>query len=174
MNSPNVTTVPLPPAKGSSIGRNRADQALGLRSRGPDAASKLGKIQSPQMGRIHRPLRQGDSLLRPAANAGSCLTGGLPWPIGRPKSRFLWQSGLGHWVSTTRPRLCCPDADFNIHIIHSRKPLLHPRHPIELGSVFSTAAPREQQSLCCYSPEGINRSSMLGRRCANGCRQEGT
>ena len=56
MNSPNLTTVPLPPAKGASIGRNRADQALGLRSRGPDAASKLGKIQSPQMGRIHRPL----------------------------------------------------------------------------------------------------------------------
>ena len=57
MNSPNLTTVPLPPAKGASIGRDRADQALGLRSRGPDAASKLGKIQSPQMGRIHRPLR---------------------------------------------------------------------------------------------------------------------
>jgi len=57
MNSPNVTTVPLPPAKGRSIGRIRADQALGLRPRGPDAASKLGKIQSPQMGRIHRPLR---------------------------------------------------------------------------------------------------------------------
>ena len=57
MNSPNVTTVPLPPAKGRSIGRIRADQALGLRSRGPDAASKLGKIQSPQMGMIYRPLR---------------------------------------------------------------------------------------------------------------------
>jgi hypothetical protein len=28
-----------------------------IHSRGPDAASKLGKIQSPQMARIHRPLR---------------------------------------------------------------------------------------------------------------------
>ena len=57
MNSPNLTTVLLPPATGRSIGRNRTDQALGLCPRGPDAASKLGKIQSPQMGRIHRPLR---------------------------------------------------------------------------------------------------------------------
>ena len=64
MNSPNVTTVPLPPAKGRSIGRIRADQALGLRPRGPDAASKLGKIQSPQMGRIHRPLRDVVSNMR--------------------------------------------------------------------------------------------------------------
>jgi hypothetical protein len=29
MNSPNLITVPLPPAKGRSIGRIRADQALG-------------------------------------------------------------------------------------------------------------------------------------------------
>ena len=63
MNSRNLTTVPLPPATESSIGRNRADQALGLRSRGPDAASKLGKIQSPQMRRIHRPFRKGDKAL---------------------------------------------------------------------------------------------------------------
>jgi hypothetical protein len=57
MTSPNLTTVLLPPATGRSIGRNRADRALGLCPRGPDAASKLGKIRSPQMGRIHRPLR---------------------------------------------------------------------------------------------------------------------
>ena len=61
MNSPNVTTVPLPPAKGRSIGRIRPDQALGHRSRGPDATSKLGKIQSPQMGSFHRPLRPAPS-----------------------------------------------------------------------------------------------------------------
>ena len=59
MNSPNLTTVLLPPATGRSIGRNCTDQALGLCPRGPDAASKLGKIQSPQMGRIYRPLRTG-------------------------------------------------------------------------------------------------------------------
>ena len=58
MNSPNVTTVPLPPAKGRSIGRIRADQALGACPARLSTASKLGKIRGPQMGRIHRPLRQ--------------------------------------------------------------------------------------------------------------------
>src|SRR5262245_51464044 len=57
MNSPNLTTVPLPPAKGRSIdGESRRPGSRTL-PRAPDAASKLGKIQSPQMGRIHRPLR---------------------------------------------------------------------------------------------------------------------
>jgi hypothetical protein len=56
MNSPNLTTVPLPPAKGRSIGRIRADQPLEACLRKPGAASKLGKIRSPQMRRIHRPL----------------------------------------------------------------------------------------------------------------------
>ena len=67
MNSPNVTTVPLPPAKGRSIGRIRADQALGACPGRPGTASKLGKIRSPQMGRIHRPLRPagGPLILRP-------------------------------------------------------------------------------------------------------------
>src|SRR5262249_51692923 len=55
--SPNLTTVSLPPAKGRSIGRNRVDWVLELRPRKPAAASKLGKIQSPQMGRIHQPLK---------------------------------------------------------------------------------------------------------------------
>ena len=57
MNSPNLTTVPLPPAKGRSIGRIRADQPLEACLRKSGAASKLGKIQGPQMRRIHRPLR---------------------------------------------------------------------------------------------------------------------
>jgi hypothetical protein len=54
MNSPNLTTVPLPPAKGRNIGRIRADQALGLHSRGPDAASKLGKFKAHQSARRTR------------------------------------------------------------------------------------------------------------------------
>ena len=62
MNSPNLTTVPLPPAKGRSIGRIRADQPLEACLRKPGAASKLGKIQGPQMRRIHRPLRDGDDM----------------------------------------------------------------------------------------------------------------
>ena len=60
MNSPNVTTVPLPRAKGRSIGRIRADQALRACPGRLGIASKLGKIQSPQMGRIHRPLRKSE------------------------------------------------------------------------------------------------------------------
>ena len=65
MSSPNLTTVLLPPAKGSSIGRIVPTRLSGHAPRGPDATTKLGKIRSPQMGRIHRPLRpQSSSELR--------------------------------------------------------------------------------------------------------------
>ena len=50
MNSPNLTTVPLPPARGRSIGRNRADRALGRCPQGPAAASKLGKFEAHKWG----------------------------------------------------------------------------------------------------------------------------
>ena len=49
--------MPLPPARERSIGRNRADRALGRCPQGPAAASKLGKIRGQQMGRIYCPLR---------------------------------------------------------------------------------------------------------------------
>jgi hypothetical protein len=85
MNSPNLTTVPLPPARGRSIGRNRADRALGRCTQGPAAASKLGKIRGPQMGRIHRPLRD---LYRQRAifarHGGKCSA---------LKPHLVWKSG---------------------------------------------------------------------------------
>ena len=53
---------------------SQTDQALGLRPRGPDAASKLGKIQSPQMGRICRPLEEhcGQRSCEPLARRRGC------------------------------------------------------------------------------------------------------
>ena len=104
MNSPNVTTVPLPPAKGRSIGRIRADQALGLRSRGPDAASKLGKIQSPQMGRIHWPLRMIDfRIISPHQNF--CNVSPPNWSVnGRGPSPSVTRTASDHIsVGSLRP-----------------------------------------------------------------------
>ena len=113
MNSPNLTTVLLPPATGRSIGRNRADRALGLCPRGPDAASKLGKIQSPQMGRIHRPLRAkvSDETKNP------------------PEARRLWPDleckaaakAARHVAADLRAALCCvgPDRAQVINLTHT-------------------------------------------------------
>ena len=56
MSSPSVTTVLLPPAKGSSIGGDGVGPPRGKCPRRPAATTKLGKIRGPQMGRIHRPL----------------------------------------------------------------------------------------------------------------------
>jgi len=57
MNSPNLTTVLLPPATRRSIGDDSRRPASRSMPRRPGTASKLGKIRGPQMGRIHRPLR---------------------------------------------------------------------------------------------------------------------
>ncbi len=46
MNSPNLTTVPLPPAKRRSIGRNRADQALGLIPEDRTPRQNWGKFEA--------------------------------------------------------------------------------------------------------------------------------
>ena len=58
MNSPNLTTVLLPPATRRSIGDDSRRPASRSMPRRPGTASKLGKIRGPQMGRIHRPLRR--------------------------------------------------------------------------------------------------------------------
>ena len=57
MNSPNLTTVLLPPVTRRSIGDDSRRPASRSMPRRPGTASKLGKIGGPQMGRIHRPLR---------------------------------------------------------------------------------------------------------------------
>ena len=80
MNSPNVTTVPLSAAKGRGIGRIRADQAPGAYPGRLGIASKLGKIQSPQMGRIHRPLRR-LSALAPSTMNRRAISGCSPRSI---------------------------------------------------------------------------------------------
>jgi hypothetical protein len=51
MNSPNLTTLSLPPAR-----RNWADRVLELCPQKTSRRVKTLEIQSPQMGRIHRPL----------------------------------------------------------------------------------------------------------------------
>src|SRR5438046_5770295 len=56
MSCASVTTVLLPPAKGSSIGGDGVGPPRGKCPRRPAATTKLGKIRGPQMGRIHRPL----------------------------------------------------------------------------------------------------------------------
>ena len=56
MSSPRLTTVLLPPAKGSSIGGDGVGPPRRKCPRGSAATTKLGKIQRPQMGRIQRPL----------------------------------------------------------------------------------------------------------------------
>ena len=56
MSSPSVTTVLLPPAKGSSMGGDSADPSHGKCPWRQAATTKLGKIRRPQMGRIQRPL----------------------------------------------------------------------------------------------------------------------
>jgi hypothetical protein len=56
MSSPSVTTVLLPPAKGSSIGGDGVGPPRGKCPPGSAATTKLGKIRGPQMGRIQRPL----------------------------------------------------------------------------------------------------------------------
>ena len=65
MSSPRLTTVLLPPAKGTSIGDNRVASPPGREAGRAGATTKLGKIRSPQMGSIQRPLTRG----RPAAQA---------------------------------------------------------------------------------------------------------
>ena len=50
MNSPNVTTVPLPPAKGRSIDRIRADQALGLCPEDWASRQNWGKFKAHKWG----------------------------------------------------------------------------------------------------------------------------
>jgi IS5 family transposase len=56
MSSPRLTTVLLPPAKGTSIGDNRVASPPGREAGRAGATTKLGKIRSPQMGSIQRPL----------------------------------------------------------------------------------------------------------------------
>jgi hypothetical protein len=60
MSSPRLTTVLLPPAKGSSIGGDGVGPPRRKCPRGSAATTKLGKIQRPQMGRIQRPLTRND------------------------------------------------------------------------------------------------------------------
>ena len=50
MNSPNLTTVPLPPAKGRSIGRNRADRALGRSPKDRPPRQNWGKFKAHKWG----------------------------------------------------------------------------------------------------------------------------
>jgi hypothetical protein len=84
MNSPNLTTVSLPPAKGRGIGRNRVDWVLELCPQKPAAASKLWKIQSPQMWRIHRPLMVAEVIGVSRSNLVEHLQQRPPRLIGRP------------------------------------------------------------------------------------------
>src|SRR5207344_2707378 len=72
MNSPNLTTVLLPPATRRSIGDDSRRPASRSMPRRPGTASKLGKIRGPQMGRIHRPLRK--ALEAKSAQEGLVLT----------------------------------------------------------------------------------------------------
>jgi hypothetical protein len=57
MNSPNLITVPLPPAKGRSIGRIRADQARGDVSPEAGRRVKTGENSRPINGQDSTPLR---------------------------------------------------------------------------------------------------------------------
>jgi hypothetical protein len=56
MSSPRLTTALSPPAKGTSIGDNRAARPPGNEAGRADATTKLGNFRSPQMGSIQRPL----------------------------------------------------------------------------------------------------------------------
>jgi hypothetical protein len=56
MSSPKLTTVLLPPAKGTSIGENRAARPPGNEAGRADATTKMGNLRSPQMDTIPRPL----------------------------------------------------------------------------------------------------------------------
>ncbi len=50
MNSPNLTTVPLPPANGRSIGRIRAAQPLGACPGGRAPRQNWGKFEAHKWG----------------------------------------------------------------------------------------------------------------------------
>ena len=97
MSSPRLTTVPLPPAKGKSIG-----------------TMKLGKIPGPQLVRIQRPLpswaRAAGAPLRPVMIWRS---GRMPVPHDAPAAVVGFQIGrrgqkLGHFrlnrLNQKRPR----------------------------------------------------------------------
>jgi hypothetical protein len=58
-----------PSRQGEKHRRGIAPTRLSDLPRAPDATSKLGKIQSPQMGRIHQPLRVVDKVVRPGEAA---------------------------------------------------------------------------------------------------------
>ena len=47
MNSPNLITVPLPPAKGRSIGKFALTKLSGMCLRKQGTALKLGKLRGP-------------------------------------------------------------------------------------------------------------------------------
>jgi len=99
MNSPNLTTVLLPPATRRSIGDDSRRPASRSMPRRPGTASKLGKIRGPQMGRIHRPLRRlGPSRHRKGV-LGACFLGTYAKHSAFPRVELRSKDGEGRYVA---------------------------------------------------------------------------
>ena len=106
MNSPNLTTVPLPPANGRSIGEIRAAQPLGACPGRPGHRVKTGENSRPTNGEdspaAHTSQLQGPEL--------TYLKRTLDAEIKRPTCHLnMVRPGKGRWLAST----CTPDE--NLH-----------------------------------------------------------
>ena len=92
MNSPNLTTVPLPPAKGRSIGDDRAAQPLGACPGGRAPRQNWGKFEAHKWGGFNARSQQVQEALGRDPHAGDLyvfrgVRGNL--------IKILWHDGIG-------------------------------------------------------------------------------